>query len=335
MSALWITGPTRSGKTQQLIDWVLQQSAKVESPWLMFAANGDNRMVLAQRLATAVQDQVPYTTTTPAGFIQSEVILFWPLLVELLTLKAQFPLKLRPENEQLLALQLWEPLLVEELQVEGWSESQTVRRALDLLQLAASAGIPTEEITQRLRQGMMPNLVPSDTWQAVGAALLQWRDWCLERGFLTYGLMTELYWRHLLPLPQYQAQLLERFAGTAADDVDEYSAIAPLLFQVFKTANRPQAFTYNPSGQVRLGVGADPTATLTLADGCELVRLHHPDADSLGYTMADDIVQWVQDPLAVPELPEQVQLITATTRGKMLRQTADFIADAVHREVVA
>ncbi|WP_323366821.1 hypothetical protein [Leptothoe sp. PORK10 BA2] len=335
MTSIWITGPTRSGKTQRLIDWLSQQSALAERPWLVFAANGDNRLVLAQRLAATIQDQVPYTTTTPAGFIQNEVILFWPLLVESLALKAQFPLKLRPENEQLLALQLWEPRLASELKVEGWPESQMVRRALDLLQLAASAGIPTEEITQRLRQGMMPNLVPTDTWAAMGAALLQWQAWCLERGFLTYGLMTQLYWRYLLPLAQYQAQLLDRFAGTAADDVDEYSAIATPLFQVFKTAQRPQVFTYNPRGQVRLGVGADPTATLVLAEGCERLPLSHPNVDSLGYAMADDVVRWVQDPLAVTKLPEQVQLITATTRGKMLRQTADFIVDVVHRELVA
>ncbi len=334
MASMWITGPTRSGKTDRLLDWLLHQSARAEQPWLVFAANGDNRMVLAQRLAATVKDQVPYTTTTPAGFIQSEIILFWPLLVQSLSLKAQFPLKLRPENEQLLALQLWEPLLAGELQVDGWSESQMVRRALDLLQLAASAGIPAEEITQRLCQGMMPNLVPADTWETMGSALLEWRGWCLDRGLLTYGLMTELYWRHLLPLSQYQSQLLDRFAGTAADDVDEYSAIAPPLFQVFKTADRPQAFTYNPGGQVRLGVGADPTSTQVLAEGCEPVQLTHPDTDSLGYAMADDVVQWVQDPLAVPELPEPVQLITTTTRGKMLRQTADFIAEAVHREVI-
>ncbi|MEM9977564.1 MAG: hypothetical protein AAF808_08020 [Cyanobacteria bacterium P01_D01_bin.2] len=328
---MWITGPTRSGKTQQLTEWLLQQSA--ERAWLVFAANGDNRMALAQRLAATIQDRVPYTTTTPAGFIQSEVVLFWPLLVESLALKAQFPLKLRPENEQLLALQLWEPLLAEALRIEGWQESQTVRRILDLLQLAAAAGVPTEEITQRMRQGMV--LLPAETWDAVGEALLQWRTWCLERGLLTYGLMTELYWRHLLPMPQYQARLLDRFAGTAADDVDEYSAIAVSLFQVFKTANRPQVFTYNPNGQVRLGVGADPAATLTLAAGCQQRQLPHPDIHSLGYAMADDVVQWVQDPLAVPELPELVQLITATTRGKMLRQTAEFIADAIHRGVIA
>ncbi|NEQ54341.1 MAG: hypothetical protein F6K11_30130, partial [Leptolyngbya sp. SIO3F4] len=101
MASIWVTGSTRSGKTQQLLDWLLQQSTKAECPWLVFAANGDNRMVLARRLAATVQDQIFYTTTTPAGFIQSEVTLFWPLLVESMALKAQFPLKLRPENDSM------------------------------------------------------------------------------------------------------------------------------------------------------------------------------------------------------------------------------------------
>ncbi|MEM6256136.1 MAG: hypothetical protein AAF821_24750 [Cyanobacteria bacterium P01_D01_bin.156] len=332
MASVWITGATRSGKTAHLISWLSQQTATVGCPWLAFAANGDNRLVLAQRTAAIVQDQVPYITTTPAGFIQSEVVLFWPLLVDSMGLKAQFPLKLRPENEQTLALQLWETRLNTGLRVEGWPDAQMVRRTLDLLQLAASAGIPIEDVGQRLHQGMMPNVVPMDTQSAMVDALMEWRHWCLERGLLSYGVMTELYWRYLLPLPQYQTQLLKRFAGTAADDVDEYSAIAISLFQVFKTAGCPQLFTYNPMGQVRLGVGADPMATQTLATGCDIQEL--APSPSLGADLADDMVQWVQDPLAVPQLPKAVQLIAATTRGKMLRQTADFIADVIHREQI-
>ncbi|MEO0867647.1 MAG: hypothetical protein AAFY17_04195 [Cyanobacteria bacterium J06642_11] len=327
MASIWITGPTRSGKTYELINWLCHQSTTATCPWLVFAANGDNRMVLAQRLTESVQAQTPYLTTTPAGFIQSEVLLFWPLLVESMALKAQFPLKLRPENEQLLALGLWRAHLDGPLQIDGWPESQIVRRTLDLLQLAALAGVTLEEMGQRLHQGLMPNVVPADVRTAMVSALLEWRIWCLARGLLSYGVMTELYWRNLLPLPQYQAQLLQRFAGTAADDVDEYSAIAVSLFQVFQAAGRPQLFTYNPKGQVRLGVGADPVATATLVTGCHIQDL--PQPGGLGQ-LANSMISWVQDPLAIPQLPASVQLITATTRGKMLRRTAEFIADAVH-----
>jgi hypothetical protein len=334
MSSLWITGPTRSGKTAYLIDQLLQWGTDHPSEaqsWLVFAANGDNRIALAQRLADQIRGRVSTTTTTPAGFIQTEVILFWPLLVETLQLKAQFPLKLRPENEQLLATQLWQPALSDgSVAIEGWRDAQTVRRILDFLQLAAAAGIPLEEIPVMLPAGMPPNLTPAETWQTVGALLLQWRDWCLARGLLTYGLMTALYWQYLLPHAQYQQQLLTRFNGVLADDVDEYPAIFVDLAAVFLTQSRPCGFTYNPLGKVRMGVSADPAATATLAKQCEQRSLPYPAADSLGYDWAQAFVTWVQDPLAIPELPPSVTLIQGTTRGKMLRETAEWIASAIH-----
>ncbi|NEP17079.1 MAG: hypothetical protein F6J97_09240 [Leptolyngbya sp. SIO4C1] len=337
MTSLWITGPTRSGKTDRLIlQMQTAAAASAAQPWLVLAANGDNRIGLANRLAAALKDSEPHITATPAGLIQSEVILFWPLLVETLGLQAQFPLKLRPENEQLLATQLWQtPLNDGSLAVEGWRESQTVRRLLDFLQLAASAGIPTEDIPALLTQGMPPNLAPPETWQAMGQALLDWRSWCLARGLLTYGIMTELYWRHLLPQAQYQARLQAHYCGILADDVDEYPAIAADLFQVFMAAERPCAFTYNPQGKVRLGVGADPQALAALAERCEPIVLPESAPDALGHTWADSLVDWVTNPLALPELPESVRLIQATTRGRLLREVAEFIAAAIHARQAA
>ena len=95
MTAHWICGPTRSGKTQQLIEFASETGASQRQPLLIFAANGDNRMLLADRLTEALSDRVATFTTSPAGFIQDEIILFWPLLVQQLdTVQAQFPLKL-------------------------------------------------------------------------------------------------------------------------------------------------------------------------------------------------------------------------------------------------
>jgi hypothetical protein len=48
----------------------------------------------------------PFAQRHHWGF-QDEVILFWPLLIQLLNLRAQFPVRLRPETEQELATQLW------------------------------------------------------------------------------------------------------------------------------------------------------------------------------------------------------------------------------------
>ena len=332
MVARWISGPTRSGKTEQLIAFAAETGAEQRQPLLAFAANGDNRMVLASRLTDELGDRVATFTTTPAGFIQDEVILFWPLLVQALSLQAQFPLKLRPENEQALATQLWQPRLEDgSLSVDGWREARMVRRTLDFLQLASQGCIPTEEIPKMLQAGMPSALAPVALWQTVGEALVEWQSWCLQRGLLTYGLMSTLYWRHLLPMPKYQAQLLARFGGVLADDVDEYPAIMAALFSVFLAAERPCLFSYNPQGMIRLGLGADPTALLSLAARCQRLALALPLKNSLG-RWGDRFAQWVEDPLAVPDLPEPVRLISETSRGHMLRTTAEAIAHAIETE---
>lgn len=332
--ARWVTGATRSGKTQELIDFAQATGAPQRQPFIVFAANGDNRMVLANRLADALSDRVATLTTTPAGFIQDEVVLFWPLLVKALDLQAQFPLKLRPENEQVLATALWRSRLDSgELQVEGWRETRMVRRSLDFLQLASQACLPIEDIADMLTAGMPGSLAPAAMWENVGQALIDWQAWCLARGFLTYGIMSMLYWRYLLPMRQYQLQLFARFKGVLADDVDEYPAIGTAIFSKFIEAKRPCLFTYNPQGKVRLGLGADPAALLPLSARCQKVTLTEPTTGSLG-KWGDDFAKWVADPLAIPTLPDAVSLLQATSRGQMLRITAEAIARAIESKQI-
>ena len=328
--ARWISGVTRSGKTQQLIAFANETGAPQRQPLLIFAANGDNRITLAERLTEGLSDRVATFTTTPAGFIQDEIVLFWPLLVQQVeSVQAQFPLKLRPENEQVLATELWRQRLDDgRLQVDGWRESRMVRRSLDFLQLASQAGVPIEEIPEMLKAGMPGSLAPAILWDNVGAALVDWQNWCLQRGFLTYGIMSMLYWRYLLPIRQYQLQLFARFKGVLADDVDEYPAISAAIFSKFIEAKRPCLFTYNPQGKVRLGLGADPDALLPLSARCQTTELDPPKTDSLG-KWGDAFAQWVEDPLAIPTMPEEVSLLQATSRGQMLRITAEAIARAI------
>ncbi len=334
MVARWIFGPTRSGKTEQLIEFAEATGAEQRQPLLCFAANGDNRMVLASRMTEKLGDRVATFTTTPAGFIQDEVILFWPLLVQQLSLQAQFPLKLRPENEQALATRLWQPKLESKsLEVDGWREARMVRRSLDFLQLAAQACIPIEEIPAMLKAGMPTALAPQALWETVGTALVEWQGWCLQRGLLTYGIMSTLYWRHLLPMEKYQTQLLARFGGVLADDVDEYPAITAALFSIFLEAEQPCLFTFNPQGKVRLGLGADPDALLALASRCETFGTIAALTDSLG-RWGDRFAEWVEDPLAVPVLPDPVALIQETSRGHMLRTTAEAIAHVIEKGLV-
>jgi len=337
-NSVWIVGGTHNGKTnrliQQLHTWAdsdaVQGRSRLFSTFLIFAATGDNRLFLADRIATATQGQYRFESVTPLGFLHDEVALFFPMLAQTLNLKTQFPLRLRPETEQELATQLWRSKLDEgKLRQEGVQEYFVVRRTLDLLQLAAVSGISHEEIPLILSQGLETPEANSELWQHMGQALEQWVNWCLERGFLTYGIAAELYWRCLLPNPIYQQHLKRRYHAVLADDVDEYPAIAYSLFTFFLNQKIPAAFTYNPNGGVRLGLGADPNYLSGLAKHCHHVETLTPDAGSLAATWGTTLLNYLREPMPMEVLPEAVQSIQTTSRAELLRQTAAVIVRAV------
>jgi hypothetical protein len=328
--SLWITGSTRSGKTQRLIEQFLNWAKdRQATEALFFAATGDNRLDLVDRI-TSVASPHRFDTATPIGFFQDEVTLFFPLIVQQLGLKDQFPLRLRPETEQELATELWRSLLSKgDLQQAGISDYFMVRRTLDLLQLAAASGTPLEDITPILKAGLSEQEGTPELWAAIGTALEQWRTWLLDRGLLTYGVMTELYWRYLLPHPVYQQQLKQRYWAVLVDDADEYPAIARSLFEVFLEQDIPIAFTYNPNGAIRSGLGADPTYLQGLAQRCQTVEtLSQSPTDSLGATWGETIATWMNAHL--PELPDSIRSIQTPSRAQLLRQIAETIADNIY-----
>ncbi|MBD1922009.1 recombinase family protein [Microcoleus sp. FACHB-831] len=356
--SIWIAGPTRSGKTTRLVDRFchllqgrkrqrqaengaifpqaknIEQRSRQAQEILVFAANDDNRRDLADRLAIASEGRYPVISKTPLGFFQDEVLLFWPLLIQKLNLRAQFPLRLRPETEQELATRFWSPQLEQgSLQQTGMSDYRLVRRLLDLLQLAALSGTPLEDVASILQEGQNHEAEESETqldWELVGLVLGQWRQWCLERGLLTYGIICELYWRHLLPDAKYQQHLRSRYFAVLADDVDDYPAIARDLFDFFLDGGAVGAFTYNIDGAVRLGLNADPNYMAGLEWRCQVERLTARPLSSLGDTLGEQVVQMVNEPMFLEPLPDdRVQLVQSTSRAQLLRQTAEVIIEAV------
>ena len=358
--AYWIEGPAQSGKTARLMaqfrDWMGQGRERSPTPMLsaqgprlmIFAATGDNRIALVNRLTEVSGGDYPIQSTTPLAFFESEVALFWPLLIQKLDLKPRFPLRLRPETEQELATRLWQSELSNgPLRQEGISEWRIVRRTLDLYLLAASSGTPVGSIAPVLQAGMAHALGSAELWDAMGAALVQWQRWCLERGLLTYGLLTELYGQTLLPDPIYQSQLKSRFDGILADDVDEYPAIAHRLFHTFlPSPSTPSSdslalFTYNPEGAVRLGFGADPQMLKQLSQHCSIESLS-PSPAHLAHDYGLPLIQLVRDAgmgggalphLSSPERP--FHSIQAVSRSQLLRAVAETIIDGVKAGEVA
>ncbi|MFB2935722.1 recombinase family protein [Aerosakkonemataceae cyanobacterium BLCC-F154] len=365
--SIWISGSSRSGKTARLIEQFCHWSelgfdlantaltdtlggqrvsfrkrrliAKQGVPAvLMFAANGDNRIELTDRINIA-KPNLAVQTTTPLAFFENEVTLFWPLLIQQLNLPAQFPLRLRPEAEQEFATQLWRSELDQGIAVKmGVNEYRLVRRALDLLLLAGLSGTPIEDLPQILEQGF-PNeqenddLLITNTQSSVTIPLemlLRWRDWCWQKGLLTYGIISELYWRYLLPNQTYQQHLMRRYRLVLADDVDDYPAIVKGVFEFLLTHGAIGAFTFNPEGKVRLGLGADPDYLAQLASRCRVERLINQPEASLGNTWGMTLVEAVSDPMLMFNLPDEIKSIQTTSRSQLLRQTAEVIIDAVN-----
>jgi hypothetical protein len=320
VSPLWISGPVRSGKTTALVDHI--SDIATSTRLLVFAVNADNRQRLMQQLTVSPT----IISTTPLGFFEDEVLLFWPLITEALALKAHFPVRLRPETEQELAAQFWDAAVWEQLsQFENLGPDRWVRRALDLLQLAAFSGISLEDVPALLQQGFTDG--KPNTWEMLGQSLMAWRDWCLGQGLLTYGIITELFWRYLLPNPTYQGHLLNRFEGVMADDVDSYPAIARPLFEVWLDAERPAGFTFNPHGAIRLGLGADPDFLEEICDRCQVHSLT-PDAQtSLGSTLTPKVIDFLNH--AASGLPTEIVSLQTSSRAQLLRQTAETISVAV------
>ncbi len=363
--SLWIVGASRSGKTGRLVkqfcSWVQTENEnhelfytkkpeqkkdlrrqkypylqQTEPAVLVFAANDDNRRQLGDRIVTSTQGKYPVRAKTILGFFQDEIILFWPLLIQSLHLKAQFPVRLRPETEQELATKLWRSHLDEDfLQALGGSEYRGVRRILDLLQLAAYSGVACEDISQILTKAILPqeNTVNLDP-QLLGTLLLDWRNWCLERGLLTYGIITELWCQHLLSDRLYQQRLVKRYQAVLADDVDEYPGVARRLFDFLLDEGAVGAFTYNPDGAVRWGLGADPKYLEELARRCRVEILTEPSQNSLADTLAVPMVELVTQSMMLSSLPEVVRSIQTTSRAQLLRQTAEEIVKAIKSKEV-
>ncbi|MGA1602460.1 MAG: recombinase family protein [Prochlorothrix sp.] len=371
-SPLWIQGIARTGKTQHLIEQIRLYTAKFKlnhppvpltgsslsnPPPLIFAATGDNRLSLTTALTTALGPGILLGTKTPLGFLRQEIKLYWPVLVEMGRFSAQFPLFLRSETEQELATQLWRDRLPELMALSSptqapapdrsssapatspQSQTRTVRQLLDLFTLSSSGGFPWGKSPDYANN---PNpesfghssLAPTAWWHLARDLVEEWRQWCCDRGLLTYGLICNLYGQHLLTHPPYRQALPQRFPLIFGDDLDEYPGIMATFFQILLTGGSQGAFSFNPQGSVRLGFGADPLAFIPIQHHCQeqgQVQYLEPPTSSLAQQLGGSLIELVQSGMVSLPLPgidpaqTPLQVIQTTTRSQLLRDTADCI----------
>jgi len=235
-----------------------------------------------------------------------------------------------------LATQLWREQSDWEQLCEYEREYRLVRQTLDLMQLAGTSCVATEDIASLLSESLVGTEIVEDRtylWQRMGELLILWRSWCLDRGLLTYGLIYELYWRYLLPNSQYQQHLKNRYQAIFADDVDDYPAIARDLFEFMLNQNVFGVFTYNPNGQIRLGLNADPNYLQGLESRCEKLVL--PDiANNLAMDFADTAVDLVTEQAYLVSAPDSIQSVQTISRAELLRQTAEIIIQAIKQQEI-
>ncbi|OIP74911.1 MAG: hypothetical protein AUK48_08770 [Oscillatoriales cyanobacterium CG2_30_44_21] len=349
MTNLWIEGCSCSGKTARIIqhfcDWTEQDFAHQPNPQaasqkvLVFAVDAEQRRNLSDRLIVATHGKYPATVVTPLSFFRDEVCLFWTLLVKELQLKAQFPLFLRVENEQELAALCWRDRLeMQTLQMESVGRDRLVRRFLDLYLLAAYGGRSIQEVPAILNVGLesITDLASGESignileqWQEIGEALAEWRDYCWDRGLLTYGIIVDLFVQHLFPHPQYQRRLKQRFRHVIVDRVDEMPAIACDLCKFLLQNGVQGLFTFNSAGSARLGLGADPDYWQEIKAECKIDIL--PKAsNTLGSEIAPLVLEIVSEPSQRFIEPfANIYGIESISRSKLFRNVAESIAEAI------
>ncbi len=341
----WITGPARSGKTATLVEAFCQlqdreiggagtrpgtkpQPKRISlHQTLTFCAIGDNRPALVDRLSSATAAKASIRVVTPLGFIEDEVMLFWPLVMAKLDLKVPFPLRLRPENEQELATELWRSQLPPQGDLPQW---RLVRRILDLMQLAALSLTPLCDLPSLLETAFgneTPDL-PIDYDQMIDL-LAQWQTWCLDHGFLTYTLTAQLYGQHLLPNAEYQERRLSRYRYVIADDLDEYPPLIGKLLEILLDRGTIGLFSFNRDGAVRQGLGADPHYLETaIAPRCgQTIRLETPQG--LAPELGEKLLTLIDSPLSPIALPPSFTSLQTLTRAELIRQTAEAIGQSI------
>lgn len=337
---IWIEGNSCTGKTTLLVDYLAKFIAKknnyrnLQKP-LIFSPNQEDKDVLEKAIFSKIQNLFPAVEIyTPSAFIIQEVELFFPLILEKLQVEPFFPFRLStPMERELSAPSAQTQLTTEILNLWG-GESRAISHILDLLPLAGMAGVPRQNIKNYLEKSQL--LDPFDAEnneqmaKIVDNILTQWWQWCLERGFLTYGITYQLYGQYLLTNLTYQESLTNRYHSVFADNLDNFPALWGDLFKLFINKNIYSIFTYNYQGKVRLGLNADPDYLLSIRDVCQVEKLTGFACDNLAVTLADDIHNIViNQEFNSIDFQEKIYSIKTKTRAQLIEDTANFIINQV------
>ncbi len=235
---------------------------------------------------------------TVGGLARRTLDLFWPLVAE----AAGFSPRRRPrflnvEGAQYYMARLAEPFLAAGA-FEGVAVSRVrlVTQILDNLNKAAAAGFPLDEIAGRLKAAWGGESARLRVYDQVQAVALAFRQACLDENLLDWSLQIEVFWKHLLPLPQMRRYLLSGYRHLIVDNTEEDIPAAHDLLRLWLELAESALLLYDTGGGYRLFMGADPQSALSLAAQCKeqliLTESHvtSPEVEALGRRLAAPFV---------------------------------------------
>ncbi|MGC9335826.1 MAG: hypothetical protein ACP5JJ_16905, partial [Anaerolineae bacterium] len=232
---------------------------------------------------------------TIGGLARRTIELFWPLVAGPAGFRQ--PAR-RPHFLTLETAQYYMDRVAEPFVAAGAFDGITIPRArlisqvIDNLNKAAAVGFEPDQIAARLKAAWAGESARLRIYDQVQALALKFRETCLAANLLDWSLQIEVFWHHLLPLPQLRRYLLGGYRHLFVDNTEEDIPVTHDLLRVWLAQCESALVVYDRGGGYRVFLGADPAGGERLAELCrhrvELAesRVASPEVQALGQGLA-------------------------------------------------
>jgi hypothetical protein len=207
---------------------------------------------------------------TIGGVARRAIDLFWPLVAG----PAGFRPERRPRFLTLETTQYYMDRLAGPFLDAGAfgginiSRPRLVSQIIDNLNKAAAVRFAAEDIAARLNAAWHGESARLKVYDQVQALALAFREACLAGNVLDWSLQVEVFWHHLLPLPEYRRYLLGGYRHLIVDNTEEDIPVTHDLLRTWLPMAESALVVHDTGGGYRVFLGADPDGALALAGVC-------------------------------------------------------------------